>query len=139
MSRFSKSAMFPILIVVILAFFAQQLISSPNKKKDPGFGTFTSQLNSGQIKSVEMQNRSNELAVTLKDKSQYSIGFASAYGRTHGLAWLPVVLGAWTFVAPWVIQGTYASGGAIANNIVIGVITIALGLVMMRLPALRSR
>jgi cell division protease FtsH len=35
MSRFSKSAMFPILIVVILAFFAQQLISSPNKKKDP--------------------------------------------------------------------------------------------------------
>ncbi|HTN22961.1 MAG TPA: ATP-dependent metallopeptidase FtsH/Yme1/Tma family protein, partial [Solirubrobacteraceae bacterium] len=80
MSRFSKSAMFPILIVVILAFFAQQLISSPNKKKDPGFGTFTSQLNSGQIKSVEMRNRSNELLVTLKDKSQYDIGFASAYG-----------------------------------------------------------
>jgi cell division protease FtsH len=80
MSRFSKSAMFPILIVVILAFFAQQLISSPNKKKDPGFGTFTQQLNSGAIKSVEMRNRSNELAVTLKDKSQYEIGFASAYG-----------------------------------------------------------
>ncbi|MEA2151733.1 MAG: cell division protease FtsH, partial [Solirubrobacteraceae bacterium] len=80
MSRFSKSAMFPILIVVILAFFAQQLISSPNKKKDPGFGTFTSQLNSGQIKSVEMRNRSNELLVTLKDKSQYDIGFANAYG-----------------------------------------------------------
>ena len=38
MSRFSKSAMFPILIVVILAFFAQQLISSPNTKKDPGYG-----------------------------------------------------------------------------------------------------
>jgi cell division protease FtsH len=80
MSRFSKSAMFPILIVVILAFFAQQLISSPNKKKDPGFGTFTQQLNSGAIKTVEMRNRSNELAVTLKDKSQYEIGFASAYG-----------------------------------------------------------
>jgi cell division protease FtsH len=80
MSRFSKSAMFPILIVVILAFFAQQLISSPNKKKDPGFGAFTQQLNSGAIKSIEMRNRSNELAVTLKDKSQYEIGFASAYG-----------------------------------------------------------
>jgi cell division protease FtsH len=80
MSRFSKSAMFPILIVVILAFFAQQLISSPNKKKDPGFGTFTSQLNSGQIKSVEMRNRSNELQVTLRDKSQYDIGFASDFG-----------------------------------------------------------
>jgi cell division protease FtsH len=80
MSRFSKSAMFPILIVVILAFFAQQLISSPNKKKDPGFGTFTRQLDSGQVKSVEMRNRSNELLVTLDDKSQYEIGFATNYG-----------------------------------------------------------
>src|SRR3954454_7383684 len=80
MSRFSKSAMFPILIVVILAFFAQQLISSPNKKKDPGFGKFTQQLEQGKIKNVEMRNRSNELLVTLKDKGQYEIGFASAYG-----------------------------------------------------------
>src|SRR5690349_22722895 len=39
-----------------------------SKKKDPGFGTFTRQLESGQIKSVEMRNRSNELLVTLKDK-----------------------------------------------------------------------
>ena len=81
MSRFSKSAAFPILIVVILAFFAQQLISSPNKKKDPGFGTFTQQLNTGAIKSVEMRNRANELLVTLRDeKGQYEIGFAQAYG-----------------------------------------------------------
>ncbi|HUR87304.1 MAG TPA: ATP-dependent zinc metalloprotease FtsH [Solirubrobacteraceae bacterium] len=80
MSRFSKSAMFPILIVVILAFFAQQLISSPNKKKDPGYGAFTRQLDNREIKSVEMRNRSNELMVTLRDKSQYEIGFASAFG-----------------------------------------------------------
>jgi cell division protease FtsH len=80
MSRFSKSAMFPILIVVILAFFAQQLISSPNKKKDPGFGKFTQQLEQGKIRNVEMRNRSNELLVTLNDKGQYDIGFASAYG-----------------------------------------------------------
>ncbi len=81
MSRFSKSAAFPILIVVILAFFAQQLISSPNKKKDPGFGTFTQQLETGAIKSVEMRNRSNELLVTLRnDKGQYEIGFATEYG-----------------------------------------------------------
>ncbi|HEX8156887.1 MAG TPA: ATP-dependent zinc metalloprotease FtsH [Solirubrobacteraceae bacterium] len=80
MSRFSKSAAFPILIVVILAFFAQQLISSPNKKKDPGFGVFIRQLDQKQVKSVEMRNRSNELAVTLRNKDQYEIGFASAYG-----------------------------------------------------------
>ncbi len=81
MSRFSKSAAFPILIVVILAFFAQQLISSPNKKKDPGFGVFTTQLNSGAIKDIEMRNRSNELLVTLRnDKGQYEIGYATDYG-----------------------------------------------------------
>jgi cell division protease FtsH len=80
MSRFSKSAAFPILIVVILAFFAQQLISSPNKEKEPGFGTFLTQLNSNQIKSVEMRNRSNELLVTKTDKKQYEVGFATDYG-----------------------------------------------------------
>ena len=80
MSKFSKSAAFPILIVVILAFFAQQLISGPNQKKDPGFGTFTKQLEAGQIKTIEMRNRSNELQVTRDDKSQYRVGFATAYG-----------------------------------------------------------
>ncbi|MEY2443094.1 MAG: cell division protease FtsH, partial [bacterium] len=73
MSRFSKSAAFPILIVVILAFFASQLISGPNQKKDPGFGAFIKQLNTHQIKSVEMRNRTNELQVTRNDKSQYRV------------------------------------------------------------------
>ncbi len=80
MSKFSKSAAFPILIVVILAFFAQQLISGPNQKKDPGYGAFITQLNNREIKSVEMRNRTNELQVTRKDKSQYRVGFATNFG-----------------------------------------------------------
>ncbi len=82
MSKFSKSAAFPILIVVILAFFAQQLISGPNQKKDPGFGAFMTQLQNKEIKSVEMRNRTNELQVTRNDKSQYRVGFATNYGGT---------------------------------------------------------
>jgi cell division protease FtsH len=82
MSKFSKSAAFPILIVVILAFFASQLISGPNQKKDPGFGAFVSQLNHREIKSVEMRNKTNELQVTRNDKSQYRVGFATDYGDT---------------------------------------------------------
>lgn len=66
-------------------------------------------------------------------------GFTVAYGRTHGLTWVPVVVGVWTFVAPWVIQGAYPSGGAIANNIVVGLLIIALGLMTMRLPSMRDR
>jgi cell division protease FtsH len=34
-SRFFKSAAFPILIVVVLAFFAQKLISGPGHHKAP--------------------------------------------------------------------------------------------------------
>jgi cell division protease FtsH len=82
MSKFSKSAAFPILIVVILAFFASQLISGPNQKKDPGFGAFSQQLARNEIKSVEMRNRTNELQVVRKDKTQYRVGFATDYGDT---------------------------------------------------------
>ena len=67
-----------------------------------------------------------------------AIGFTAAYGRTHGLTWVPVVVGVWTFIAPWVIQGAYPTGGAVANNIVIGLIIIGLGLMAMRLPGLRG-
>jgi cell division protease FtsH len=82
MSKFSKSAAFPILIVVILAFFAQQLISGPSEKKDVGFGEFQTQLANNEIKSVEMRNRSNELQIVRKDKTEYRVGFATDYGDT---------------------------------------------------------
>ncbi|MGI8729630.1 MAG: ATP-dependent zinc metalloprotease FtsH [Solirubrobacteraceae bacterium] len=82
MSKFSKSAAFPILIVVMLAFFAQQLISGPSEQKDIGFAEFQTQLADGKIKSVEMQNRSNELKVVPKDAPEYEVGFASNYGDT---------------------------------------------------------
>jgi hypothetical protein len=65
-------------------------------------------------------------------------GFAVAYGRTHGLTWLPVVIGVWTIFAPLIIQRGYASAGAVWNNIVIGLVTIVLGLVAMR-PGMLAR
>ena len=40
MSRFFKSAAFPILIVVVLAFFAQKLISPGNQQEDPSYRQF---------------------------------------------------------------------------------------------------
>ncbi len=82
MSKFSKSAAFPILIVVILAFFASTLISGSNDKKDPGFGVFIKELDDGKLKSVEMRNRTNELQVTRDDKTRYRVGFATDYGDT---------------------------------------------------------
>ena len=47
MSRFFKSAAFPILIVVVLAFFAQKLISPGSQQPTPTYSTFLQQLDAG--------------------------------------------------------------------------------------------
>ena len=42
MRRFFRSAAFPILIVIVLAFFAQRLISNPSSEPTPTYGQFVS-------------------------------------------------------------------------------------------------
>jgi cell division protease FtsH len=76
MSRFFKSAAFPILIVVVLAFFAQKLISTGNEKAPPTYSQFTEQLTQrGVIKSVDLKTKDNSVAVTQGDGKKYEIGF----------------------------------------------------------------
>ncbi|MGI5241469.1 SPW repeat protein [Dactylosporangium sp. CA-139066] len=65
-------------------------------------------------------------------------GFAVAYGRTHNLTWVTLVIGLWTIFAPLIIQRGFVTTGAIANNIVVGLIIIALGIIAMR-PGLLAR
>jgi hypothetical protein len=57
-----------------------------------------------------------------------ALAFATAWGRTHGLSWVLPVIGAWTIVAPWVIRGGNLDGGMIANNVITGLVILALGL-----------
>jgi cell division protease FtsH len=80
MSRFFKSAAFPILIVVVLAFFAQKLISGPEQSKPPSYGQFISQLQAGEIKSVDLRTKDNVVEVTPKTGSKYETGFPDAAG-----------------------------------------------------------
>jgi cell division protease FtsH len=76
MSRFFKSAAFPILIVVVLAFFAQKLISTGNEKAPPTYSQFTEQLTRpGVIKSVDLKTKDNSVAVTQTDGKKYEVGF----------------------------------------------------------------
>src|SRR5450755_115365 len=82
MSRFFKSAAFPILIVVVLAFFAQKLIGNSNHGPNYTFGNLLTQLQSGQVKSMSLDQKSNQADITLKDGTKYSVGYPDSYAPT---------------------------------------------------------
>jgi len=67
-----------------------------------------------------------------------AIGFSSAFGRTHGIAWICPVLGLWTILAPWVISGDMSTDRTIWNNVVTGVLIVCFGIVTMSLGMGRS-
>jgi cell division protease FtsH len=80
MSRFLKNATFPILIVVVLAFFAQRFLGQDEGKPKPNFGQFLTQVENGQVKSVTINTRDNTLDVTAIDgKTKYETGYPDNY------------------------------------------------------------
>ncbi len=68
-----------------------------------------------------------------------ALGFASAYGRTHGITWVAPLIGVWTIIAPWVVSGDVASTATIWNNVVTGAVAVLLGLGAMFLGGSRAR
>ncbi len=82
MSRFFKSAAFPILIVVVLAFFAQKLIGSSSKSPSYTFGQLVEQTQAGQVKSMELDQKANSVSVTLDNGQKYSVGYPDSYANT---------------------------------------------------------
>jgi cell division protease FtsH len=79
MSRFFKSAAFPILIVVVLAFFAQKLIGSSSHAQHYTFGDLLTQLDQKQVKSMSLDQKANSAAITLNDGTKYSVGYPDTY------------------------------------------------------------
>src|SRR3954464_11229754 len=75
MSRFFKSAAFPILIVVVLAFFAQRLISPGTQQQPPSYGDFIQQLGAGQVKTADLKTKDNTIQVKLKNGTSYETGY----------------------------------------------------------------
>ena len=76
MSRFFKSAAFPILIVVVLAFFAQKLISPGDRRDPPVYSQFIQQVEDGRVKEVTLQTKNNRIDVQLKgDGRKYQTAY----------------------------------------------------------------
>ncbi|MFF5860506.1 SPW repeat protein [Streptomyces sp. NPDC012751] len=57
-----------------------------------------------------------------------ALGFTRAPERMYGLSWAMCALGIWMIIAPWVV-GRGPDTGVIVNNVVIGALALALGLV----------
>jgi len=66
LKRFFKSAAFPILLVVILAFVAQRVISPDSGEKPPTYNEFLAMVDDGKIDSVTVNTKNNSLDVTEK-------------------------------------------------------------------------
>src|SRR5690348_9036737 len=81
MSRFFKSAAFPILIVIVLAFFASKLISSKNAAPQQSFAGFLTQIDNGKVQSVTLRTKDNSIDVTLRgaDSPHYEVGYPLDY------------------------------------------------------------
>ncbi|MDP9134635.1 MAG: ATP-dependent zinc metalloprotease FtsH, partial [Actinomycetota bacterium] len=75
MSRFFKSAAFPILIVVVLAFFAQKLISPGEQKKDTSYSQFVTQVDNDRVKKVTLNTKNNRIDVEQTGGDKYETAY----------------------------------------------------------------
>ena len=75
MKRFFKSAAFPILLVVVLAFVAQKLIAGPSDNQNPVYSQFLTRVNDGQISEVTVNTKDNTLSVKQLNGKEYSTGY----------------------------------------------------------------
>jgi cell division protease FtsH len=77
MRRFFRSAAFPILIVIVLAFFAQRLISPGTEEPTPTYDQFVSQVKHDpeSIESITFEQKTDSLTVEQKDDKSYSTGY----------------------------------------------------------------
>jgi cell division protease FtsH len=82
MSRFFKSAAFPILVVLALALFAQRLINPPAKGPSYDNAKFQQDIARDNVKSVVIKTKDNTINVTLKRPAdqKHEIGWVSDNG-----------------------------------------------------------
>jgi cell division protease FtsH len=84
MSRFFKSALFPIVIVVVLALFASKLVDSSTKTTSFTFGEMIAQIKQGPkvVSSVTLDQKNDSATVVLTDGTKYSTGYPNNFVST---------------------------------------------------------
>ncbi len=120
MSRFIRSAFFPILIVIILAIIVQVVIRGNNPSATAytyqgGGNSFVSQLDQGKVQSVVINTKDQTVQVTTTNGQKYSVNYPDTTQLTQLLAKYPTVTvvskspsspwwtSALTFILPFVL------------------------------------
>jgi cell division protease FtsH len=82
MRRLFRSAVFPILIVVVLAFFAQRLINPPSTTTPPTYTDLVSRIEGKpkSIKQVTLDQKTATADVELTDGTSFSTGYPATDG-----------------------------------------------------------
>ncbi|MGI8633553.1 MAG: ATP-dependent zinc metalloprotease FtsH [Solirubrobacterales bacterium] len=84
MKRFLRSAIFPVLVVIVLAFFAQSVISGGKQAEEPTYNEFLTQLDERRIAQVDVKTKDNTIEVTPKgengEREKYEVGFPDSDG-----------------------------------------------------------
>src|SRR3984885_14138105 len=118
MSRFFKSAAFPILIVVVLAFLAVKLVgnTSSNHHSHSYQTLIGKEIPGKQVESAEFKNKGKALEVKLRNKESYETGYIEQTApelikelRTYGVPFnvesekSSALLGLLTYILPFLI------------------------------------
>jgi cell division protease FtsH len=118
MSRFFKSAAFPILIVVLLAFLAVKLVNpgSTNHKKHSYQTLVAQELPKHEVSAVQFKNKGKALEVKYTNKEQAEFGFIDQAApelikelRTYGVSYnvesekSSAILSLLTYILPFII------------------------------------
>jgi hypothetical protein len=77
-----------------------------------------------ELSTITFNNLVTGIAVAL-----LALGFASAFGRTHGLTWVVPLIGVWTIVSPWAVSGEVNTTEVVVTNVITGAVIVLLGLV----------
>jgi len=88
MSRFFKSAAFPILIVVVLAFFAQKLIGTSGHQQRFTYGNLVEAIDQHAVKSMSLDQKDDIANVTLVNNAKYSVGYPDNAASSLVSAWI---------------------------------------------------
>src|SRR4051794_3711142 len=79
MRRFFKSAAFPILLVVILAFVASKVITGNSGTEAPSYNQLIDKkaglVAEGRVKEVDVNTEDNTLDVKLKNDESFTTGY----------------------------------------------------------------